>query len=588
MTNTTNTITNTTNIRTNTTTGTDTAAKTLYYNGTILTMRGDEPETVQAVLTEGGRIIAAGAFETLKMLALQDAASPEALCLRDLKGQTMLPAFLDPHSHITAVARALSFAALQEADSFGHLLDILEAYKKMNGLKPGQWIVGTGYDHNRMKEGRHPDRFVLDQRFPDYPVLITHTSGHMGVANSMALQAMGITAATPDPEGGRIGRAAGIGAAGTESTGAGSSGTGLQGEPNGYLEETAFTGCGSVIPEPDLDQLCRQLAMAEQIYLEQGITTAQDGRTGPEEWRILSDAAKRKLLHVDIVAYAEMKDSRGLLRENPEYADGYRNHLRLGGYKIFLDGSPQGRTAWMTEPYEGGQKDYCGYPIYRDEEVKEFFAEALREGRQLLVHCNGDAAAQQMIDACRNAAEETGCSPDGIRPVMIHAQLVRRDQLKEMAELSMTASFFTAHTYYWGDIHRKNFGDGRALKISPARSAMEYGVNVTFHQDSPVILPNMLETIWCAVNRTSREGKNMGLLERVTPFEALKAVTINAAYQYGEEQEKGTIEPGKRADFVLLDRNPLTAEEWSIREIRVQETIKDGKTLYRNKTEMPE
>lgn len=561
--------------------------KTLYYNGTILTMRGGEPETVQSVLTEGGRILAAGSFETLKMLALEGGDGEKELYLRDLGGRVMLPAFLDPHSHITAVARALSFAALQEADSFDSLLDILEEYREKREIGSGQWIVGTGYDHNRLREGRHPDRFVLDQKFPDFPVLITHASGHMGVANSMALKAMGITAETNDPKGGKIGR---IPKNGEESSKKENNGKGNArksdggeenaGEPNGYLEETAFTGCGSVIPEPGLEDLCRQLSLAEQIYLEQGIVTVQDGRTGREEWELLINAAQRRLLHVDVVAYAEMKDSRGLIEENPAYAAGYRDHLRFGGYKIFLDGSPQGRTAWMTEPYTGEPEGYCGYPIYRDEEVKRFFAAALEEGRQLLVHCNGDAAAQQMIDACRNAAEETGRSPAEIRPVMIHAQLVRRDQLKEMADLSMTASFFTAHTYYWGDTHRRNFGEARALKISPARSAMEYGVNVTFHQDSPVIRPNMLETVWCAVNRISREGKNMGLLERVTPFEALKAVTINAAYQYGEEKEKGTIEPGKSADFVILSSNPLTVEAAAIREIRVLETIKAGKTLY--------
>ena len=565
--------------------------KTLYYNGTILTMRGDEPETVQAVLTEEDQILAAGSFETLKMLATKNESDEKELLLRDLGGRVMLPAFLDSHSHITAVARALSFAALQEADSFDRLLEILEEYRDKSGIGPGQWIVGTGYDHNQLREGRHPDRFVLDQRFPDHPVLITHASGHMGVANSMALKAMGITAATKDPEGGKIGRLreeewegaeGGSGECGGKDSAKRGEKSGS--EPSGYLEETAFTGCGSVIPEPGPEQLCRQLSMAEQMYLEQGIATVQDGRTGREEWELLTYAADRDLLHVDVAAYAEMKDNRRLMAENPGYTSGYRNHLRLAGYKIFLDGSPQGRTAWMTEPYLGEPEGYRGYPIYRDDEVKHFFAAALREGRQLLVHCNGDAAAQQMIDACKNAADETGCSPAEIRPVMIHAQLVRIDQLEEMAKLAMTASFFVAHTYYWGEIHRKNFGEGRALKISPAKSAMEAGVNVTFHQDSPVIRPNMLETIWCAVNRISREGNNMGLLERVTPYEALKAVTIHAAYQYGEETAKGTIEPGKKADFVILAQNPLTVDEMAIKEIRVVETIKDGRTLYRNES----
>ena len=172
----------------------------------------------------------------------------------------------------------------------------------------------------------------------------------------------------------------------------------------------------------------------------------------------------------------------------------------------------------MSRPYEGEPEGYCGYPIFKDKEVQSYFETAFREGRQLLVHCNGDAAAQQMIGARRMAADTTGQDPAKTRPVMIHAQLVRPDQLKEMERLSITASFFTAHTWYWGDVHLKNFGEARALKISPARTAIDDGVNVTFHQDSPVIQPDMLETVWCAVNRISSGGHPMGLMERVTPM----------------------------------------------------------------------
>lgn len=550
-------------------------AKTLYYNGTIITMTGSDPVTVEAVLTDGGRIQAAGSLEEVRAMA-------EEPVLKDLKGAVMLPAFLDSHSHITAMAKVLSYAALQEADSFDGLIVILKKFKEERKLGAGDWIIGTGYDHNKMAEGRHPDRFVLDAAFPDNSVMITHASGHMGVVNTLALEKMGITKDTKDPEGGRIGRTAdrvGNGKSGNAVTG--NDGTDGYGEPDGYLEETAFTGSSSVIPEPGMEQLARQLEAAEQIYLSHGITTIQDGRTRSDEWKLLKYAAENELLHADVVAYAALNDAHELTEENPDYTGQYNNHLRIGGYKIFLDGSPQGRTAWMSSPYEGEPKGYCGYPIFKEEEVKSYFETALREGRQLLVHCNGDAAAQQMIEACRQAVRETGADPGQTRPVMIHAQMVRSDQLAQMAELSITASFFTAHTWYWGDVHLKNFGEARALKISPARTAIDDGVNVTFHQDSPVIQPGMLETIWCAVNRISCGGHPMGVMERVTPYEALKAVTANAAYQYGEESEKGTIEPGKKADFVILSANPLTVPPMEIKKIRVLETIKSGKILYK-------
>lgn len=545
-------------------------SKTVYYNGTIITMAGDEPQTVEAVLTENGRITAAGSKQLIEEL---NDSNPENNCetvFKDLKGAVMLPGFIDSHSHISAVARVLSFSLLQGAESFDAITDTLETFRKERGLLPGDWLIGTGYDHNKLREGRHPDRYVLDAAFPENPVLISHASGHMGVANSLALQLMGITGDTKDPAGGRIGR--------TEKSGRAA---GRFGEPDGYLEETAFTAASSVVPEPGTEQLAGQLNVAEGLYLSHGITTIQDGRTGREEWKLLKYAAEHKLLRADVVAYAPMNDFAELPVKNPSYADGYKNHLRIGGYKIFLDGSPQGRTAWMSRPYEGEPAGYCGYPIFGDEEVTQYFATALSEGRQLLVHCNGDAAAQQMIDSCKRASEGTGIDPEKIRPVMIHAQLVREDQLAKMAKLSITASFFTAHTYYWGDIHLKNFGEQRALKISPARTAIDDGVNVTFHQDSPVIPPDMIETVWCAVNRVSKEGRTMGAPERVTPYEALKAVTIHAAYQYGEERDKGTIEAGKMADFVILSDNPLTAELSKIKKIRVLETIKCGKMLYK-------
>lgn len=543
----------------------------LYYNGTIITMRGETPEIKEAVLTDGGKILFAG--------TMAEAERTEGFCAdrvtkRDLNGAVMLPAFLDPHSHITAVAQTFGYAALAEVKSFEELVQCLSAYKDSSSVGPGEWIVGVGYDHNFLKEKRHPDKTLLDRAFPDNPVMISHASGHMGVVNSKALALLSITAETKNPEGGVIGRMA---AAGNDSC----KGT----EPNGYLEETAFTRAGSIIPEPEKEQTVRQFLQAQELYLSGGIATIQDGMTGKKEWSMLKYMAEHHLLSADVAAYADMKSDKELLNENPDYTEGYRDHLRIGGYKIFLDGSPQGRTAWMSRPYEnngaGEDSGYCGYPVYKDSETEQFFETAFRENRQILAHCNGDAAAEQMINACEKAKRATGCDLSKIRPVMIHAQLVREDQLKRMADLFMTASFFTAHTWYWGDIHLKNFGRDRAVKISPAKTALKEHVNVTLHQDSPVIKPDMLETIWCAVNRRSRSGVLMGEEEKLTPYEALKAVTESAAYQYGEEARKGSIEPGKQADFVILDKDPLNVPSEEIKEIKVLETIKDGVTLYR-------
>ena len=268
----------------------------------------------------------------------------------------------------------------------------------------------------------------------------------------------------------------------------------------------------------------------------------------------------------------------------PENIRKYKNNLKIGGIKIFLDGSPQARTAWMREPYlledyngEGKKEDisYCGYSTMSDAEVKEAIDLAGNKKMQILVHCNGDRAAQQYIDAVKNMTEQI----QEVRPVLIHGQLIGLDQLDEIKKLGIIPSYFISHVFYWGDVHIKNFGIKRAENISPAKSTLDKKIIFTFHQDSPVIEPNMLETIWCAVNRQTKDGITLGEKEKIDVLDAIKAVTINAAYQYFEENEKGSIKEGKIADLIILDENPFEAKE--IKNIRVHETIKNGETIYR-------
>lgn len=273
------------------------------------------------------------------------------------------------------------------------------------------------------------------------------------------------------------------------------------------------------------------------------------------------------------------------MQQYRDCAGDYYNRFRLGGYKLLLDGSPQGKSAWMTEPYEG-EESYRGYPWMPKEETQEYVQQAIDENRQLLVHCNGDAAADEYLH-CYQRALERSKNPDKqkLRPVMIHCQTVRDDQLDKMAELSMIPSIFVAHVYYWGDVHVKNLGKKRGNHISPVKSAIERGLCVNFHQDAPVVKPLMLHTIWTAVNRISRRKNVIGADQRISVYEALKAVTINTAYMYGEEERKGSLRVGKLADLVVLSENPLKAEPMSIRDIQVLETIKEGKTLYQKENQ---
>lgn len=526
---------------------------TLYTNGSILTMEpGPRPE---ALLVTDGRIAALGGAATLSALA------PDAE-RRDLAGGALLPAFLDAHSHITALAATMGLCDLSPSTSLHHMADILWTFEEDTDPPADGWILGFGYDHTALAERAHPTRQFLDAALPGRKVLLTHASGHMGVASTAALHAMGITADTPDPEGGKIGR---------EADGR---------TPSGYLEETAFRLAAARVPAaPQADPLAG-LRLAQQIYLSQGITLVQDGLTGAGEFQLLHAAARTGTLAVNVVGYADLKKAPELSRQS-EFWQRTSRRLRLGGYKILLDGSPQGRTAWMLEPYAGGAPDDRGYPAYTDGEVTGFVRTALSEGVQLLAHCNGDAACAQFIRCCRAAQAAEDRPVRDIRPVMIHAQLVTPGQLAELKELGILPSFFAAHLWYWGDVHRENLGPRRAASISPLAAAVRLGLPFTLHQDTPVIAPNMLESIWCAVNRITRNGGVLGPEYRISAYEALKAVTVHAAWQYALEGERGSLAPGKTADLVLLDRDPTAVEPMAIRDIRVLETIREGETLYR-------
>ena len=522
----------------------------LFFGGPILTMDG--PERPQAVLVKEGRIAQVGTLRDCVVHA-EDAVS------FDLQGRALLPAFLDPHSHLTALANTLRLAALEGAKSFDEIAERLTDFIRANPDTPGGWVNGFGYDHNQLREGRHPTRELLDAVCADRPVLIAHASGHMGAANSAALRALGIDENTPDPEGGRIGRKA-------------------DGRtPSGYLEETAFTSASAKIPQPSAEQRLALLEKAQQIYFANGITTIQDGLTRQREWELLRTASERGVLRADVVSYLDLQQCRALAREFADYRS-YHGRLRIGGYKIFLDGSPQGRTAWISQPYLGEPAGERGYPIHTDAAVEQFMTEALEDHTQILAHCNGDEAARQMLDGYAAALKKTGLP--GVRPVMIHAQLLRPDQLPRLRELGVIASFFVAHTWHWGDTHLRNLGPERAGRISPVGSALRQGVCYTFHQDSPVLPPDMIDTLFCAVNRVTRAGVRLAAEERLSVPDALAGMTRNAAFQYGEEEQKGCIRPGMRADLVLLSEDPQAVPAAELRRLRVLRTFREGEALW--------
>lgn len=527
----------------------------LYYNGTILTMDDKCPE-VEAVLVEDGKIVKRGSRE-----AVFACKSPDTIMM-DLQGKTMMPGFIDGHSHFTGFASSLTQCDLSQAEDFDDIVEMMRAFIKLNQIPEGEWVSGTNYDHNFLREKRHPDKQVLDKISEKHPIAVIHASSHMGVVNSKALEIQHLDRNTPDPVGGRYGR------------------IGNTMELDGYMEENAFVSFRKCMPMPNINDIMQLFKKAQDIYAGYGITTVQEGMVTDVVFQILQYAEMTGVLYLDLSGYIDLENSADILQKNQEYTKQYKNHFKIGGYKIFLDGSPQGRTAWMKEPYEHTEDGYCGYPIKTDEQLYHLILEALKDGQQLLAHCNGDAAAEQYVSQFEKVVREHP-EYETQRPVMIHAQFVQKEQIERMKVLAMMPSFFVAHTYYWGDIHIDNLGMDRAKDISPAGTAVCLNVPFTFHQDSPVLMPDVLETVWCAAKRITKSGVELSKEERISVYDALKASTVYAAYQYGEENEKGTIEEGKRADLILLSSNPLICPIDDIKNIRISETIKDGKVIFK-------
>ena len=524
--------------------------KMIFENGNIITMNEKQP-SVEAIYVEDGKIMDMG--ETMKLVDRY----PDAI-IKDLKERTMLPGFIDAHSHFTGVANSLRQCDLSQVTSYDEMVQVMKNFMQEHHIPKGEWIIGANYDHNFMKEKAHPNRHVLDLISEDHPIVISHASSHMGVVNTLGLKAANISENEKDLPSGKYGRE-------------------KDGRVNGYMEESVFVEFQKHMPMPSFHEMVKLYKEAQHIYASYGITTVQEGFATLPLFQLLKGASEVNTFYLDVIAYIDVNEKEDVYSLYPEYQN-YHHNLRIGGYKTFLDGSPQGKTAWMQEPYAGS--DDCGYPAMSEEALHQAIKKSLQNKHQLLIHCNGDAAASAYVNAYEQ--EIVNYPHADIRPVMIHAQLVKDEELKRMKALHMMPSFFVAHTWYWGDIHFENFGQERASHISPAKSAEDLHLPYTFHNDSPVIAPDVLKSVWCAVNRYTKTMKPIGFDQAISPKEAIAAVTKNAAYQYFEEANKGELAIGKHADFVILDQDPLTIDRLKIDKINVFETWKDGTCIYHN------
>ncbi|EED34380.1 conserved hypothetical protein [Luminiphilus syltensis NOR5-1B] len=537
-------------------------ARQLYFGGDILTMQGEEPAYVEALVVDADKITFAGD------LSEAEKKFPNAQTV-DLGGKTLLPGLIDGHAHFSAFGvQAIGAQILPPPDAGANdiptLINILREWSTPENRALTGWIFGMGFDDSVLEEKRFPTKHDLDKVSREFPVMIVHISGHFAVVNSKGLEKLGYDTNTQDPEGGLIRRENGN-------------------EPNGVLEElAAIPHLITAIAPASRQAADRFFEAGQTMALSYGYTTAQDGRTMESAHQQMVDAANSGQLKLDVVSYVDYTAVDELMASEWNSKQ-YSNHYRIGGMKVTLDGSPQGRTAWRTIPYllppDGADANYKGYPaIPNDETLRAIYEKAYKNNWQVLTHANGDAAADQLLRTLRSL--EKDYSHAQRRDVIIHGQYLREDQLDDAKDLNLMVSLFPLHTYYWGDWHKQIIGERLGNKISPTRTALDKGVKITIHTDAPVALPNLMRMMGISVERKSRSGRVIGANEKITAYEALQAITRWSAYQHFEEDTKGTLEAGKLADLVILDKNPLKVPEEDIKNIVVLETIKEGRTVY--------
>ncbi len=541
-------------------------ADTIYSNGPILTINDAEP-TVEAVAVKNGRILAVGALSDIK------SHQGETTELYDLEGRAMLPGFVDSHGHaVMGGLQALSANLLAAPDGdvtdIPSLQDTLRSWIAENTeiVDKVQLIVGFGYDQSQLTELRHPTREDLDEVSKDVPIIIVHQSAHFGVANSKALELTDVDADTSDPVGGIIRR---------ETDGA----------PNGVLEENAFfmvlTNLLGGLGEEGL----RAFANAgPELWARFGYTTAQEGRAAPPIVEVMKSVASEGGFKIDVVTYPDIMVDRNYIAGN--VSDSYVNRMRVGGAKLTIDGSPQGFTAWRDRPYFNPVGEYApgylGYSAVSNEQVIDAVDWAFENNIQILVHSNGEAASDLFLASIDSA--ETKYGPADRRPVLIHGQFLREDQVDALQRLNVFPSLFPMHTFYWGDWHRDHtVGPVLADNISPTGWVRERGMMFGSHHDAPVAFPDSMRVLDATVTRRTRSGDILGPSQRVDVLTALKSMTIWPAWQHFESDQKGSIEVGKLADFVILSDDPTAVDIENLDQLRVTATIKEDEVIYKAK-----
>lgn len=575
----------------------------LLTNGRFLTMDLANSE-VRALGVQSGYIRAAGevqnVHDTMRRIVADQPWPKRWFGYRtvDMNGKTLLPGFVDAHSHFPA--SGVSGAGVDlSSPPFGPVLDIPMLLGRIREQASEQsdrlWIIGFDYDDAALLEKRHPSRFELDLAAPDHAVYLRHRSGHMGVANSQALEALGYVVPESDSNNEQLDN-------GIETEQLDPDASALL---SGLLQEHAAPGMNRLIQEIPWWKLPSILFRARDEYLRAGVTTLQNGYADKFSLQILRFAVKTGLMPQRIVVWPAddklevdifsdiVQTSRlaGLSTEHPASSEtlagaiGWplddRRDIAIGAIKLIADGSPQGRTAWLSEPYlfdERLGEYYRGFANLSRVDLHSRIVNYHKAGYQLAIHGNGDAAIQSIIDGF-SLAQRLHPRADA-RHIIVHAQTLTAAQVEEAVALDISVSFFPTHTYFWGDWHRlRVLGEARADNISPLASADAAGLRYTIHADSPVTPIDPMQILWSSTERRTTTGYLLGPEQRISRQRALRALTIDAAWQNHLEQDRGSLEVGKLADFIVMSENPLTAED--VRELTVEQVWIGGKLHFR-------
>jgi predicted amidohydrolase YtcJ len=510
-----------------------------FFNGNIITMNTLQPNA-QAMLLAGDKIEKLGTTD--EILALL----PEDYPAIDLKGKTIVPGIIDAHGHFPGEGLSAVAADLNSPPIGSHLTinDITQVLtEQMLKTDKGDWVRGFGYDDTTITEQRFITVKELDAISTEHPIFVFHISAHMAVVNSYALKLLNIDKHTPNPEGGEYQKD-------------------KNGELTGLLLENAHqTAKQAALNFSAVDALA-VINLATDRYVQQGITTAQNGLLQKITFDMATMSAKLGLYNIRQVIWPAAETVDAILAGGKE-TDAFNDEMfKLGAVKLVADGSIQGYTGYLTHPYHVAAKDrkddYVGYPLQARQTLVELVEKYHKADLQIAIHGNGDASIDDIIAAVENAQDKYPNKDP--RFIVVHSQMVRDDQLLKYKALGITPTYFNAYVYYWGDRHRETFiGPDRASRISPLASTQKLGIKFTIHSDSPVVPMTPWLNAWNAVSRETSSGKVLGINEAVSRYSALKAMTIDAAWQVFEEHSRGSLEAGKLADFVILEKDPLAS-----------------------------